>query len=444
MKNILIIGAGRSSYPLIQYLLEQAPQQAWFITVADSSPERASSKIGTQSNARAIWLDVTKSNDRKELISRSDVVISLLPAHLHLEVAHDCIKLKKDILTSSHITHQMFRLGDEARDRELLFTGEMGLEPGLEHMSIIQNLNQLKEQGAKINAFRSYTGGLLAQDSPSNPWGYKFTWNPRNVVLAGQGTAQYLVDNKLRYQTYNTLFRDHTLVKVPECGTFESFGSRDSLLYREAYGLIDVPNIYRGTLREQGFCAAWNALIQLGLTDGDFPILHSDNISYYQLVDGIVGDVSGNTLKERVANLLEEEVDGPVIQKLQWLGLFSKKKIKLPRATPALILEHLLREKWLLNEGDKDRIIIHHQFDYELGRKKYTRYSTLDLVGDNHENTAVAKAVGLPIAVLFRYITENDISDRGVGVPLEKRIYEPVLAELATHGLAFKTFDEAK
>ncbi len=445
MKNILIIGAGRSSYPLIQYLLDHAPQAGWFVTVADASPERASSKIGmNRGNARAVWLDVTKSNDRKDLISRSDVVVSLLPAHLHLEVAHDCIKLKKDILTSSYISHEMLRLGDEARDRELLFTGEMGLDPGLDHMSIMQNLDELKEKGAKINAFRSFTGGLLSADSSSNPWGYKFTWNPRNVVLAGQGTAQYLVGNKLRYQTYNTLFKDVTSLSIPELGEFEAYASRDTLHYREEYGLIDVPNIYRGTLREKGFCAAWNALIQLGLTDGDFPILHSGKISYYQLVDGIVGHVSGTTLKERVANLLGEKVDSDVIQKLQWLGLFSKKKIKLPRATPALILEHLLREKWLLNEEDKDRIIIHHQFDYELGGKKYIRYATLDVSGDDHENTAMAKAVGLPIAVLFKYISDQNISDRGVGVPLEKRIYEPVLKELASHGLAFKTFDEAQ
>ena len=241
MHNILIIGAGRSSYPLIKYILSEGTKEGWFVTVADADPERARTKVGKATNGRAVWLDVTKSNDRKDLISRSDLVVSLLPAHLHLEVAHDCIKLKKRLLTSSYISHEMYRLGDEARERELLFTGEMGLDPGLDHMSVMQDIKEIEELGGKITAFRSYTGGLLEEQSnSSNPWGYKFTWNPRNVVLAGQGMAQYLVKGKLEYATYNNLFKHPKLVDIPNVGTFEAYANRDSLLFKDIYGLKNV------------------------------------------------------------------------------------------------------------------------------------------------------------------------------------------------------------
>jgi saccharopine dehydrogenase (NADP+, L-glutamate forming) len=441
MNNILIIGAGLSSSSLIKYVLDKASANSWFVTVADAVLENAENKIGKHPQGRAVWLDVMKVNDRRELISRADVVVSLLPAHLHLEVAHDCVKLKKHLITASYVSQEMYRLGDEARDRELIFMGEMGLDPGIDHMSAMKMIDDIKEQNGKITSFYSYTGGLIAPESADNPWNYKFTWNPRNVVLAGQGTAQYLENGKLRYTPYSRLYKEKKEVNIPNIGVLEAYANRDSLLYRDVYGLADIPNILRGTLRNVGFCEAWDALIQIGLTDADFPILHSGEISYHELMDAYVDKYNGGSVKERIALMLGEEENSLIMQKLDWLGLFSKKKIKLPNATPALILEHLLREKWKLKATDKDWVVMHHEIDYELKGEKRRRTSTMSLKGKNDEDTAMAQTVGLPMGIFVKLVVEGKIQSRGVQIPVMKEVYEPVLAELAEYGIVFKELD---
>lgn len=441
MNNILIIGAGLSSSSLIKYVLEQAAERSWFVTVADAQLESAEKKVKNHPNGRAVWLDVMKVNDRRDLIGRADVVVSILPAHLHLEVAHDCVKLKKHLITASYVSQEMYRLGDEARDRELIFMGEMGLDPGIDHMSAMKVINEIKESGGKITAFRSYTGGLIAPESDDNPWHYKITWNPRNVVLAGQGTAQYLENGKLRYTPYHRLYKERRVIDIPEVGQMEAYANRDSLLYREAYGLADIPNILRGTLRYDGFCEAWDALIQIGLTDADFPILHSGEITYHELMDAYVDQYAGGSLKDRVAVLLGQDINSEVMKKLEWLGVFSKKKIKLPNATPALILEHLLRDKWKLKPNDKDMVLMHHEIEYEKKGEKRIRISSMSKKGVNAEDTAMAQTVGLPMAIFVKLVVEGKIKSRGVQIPVMKEVYEPVLSELEQHGIVFKEVD---
>jgi saccharopine dehydrogenase (NADP+, L-glutamate forming) len=441
MKNILIVGAGRSSAALIKYVLNLAKERGSFVTVADADPKMADQKIGDHPNGRSAWLDVLKGNDRKDLISRADIVVSLLPAHLHLEVAHDCIKLRKHLITASYVSQEMYRLGDEARDRELIFMGEMGLDPGIDHMSAKQKIEEIKEMGGKITAFRSYTGGLIAPESDDNPWNYKFTWNPRNVVLMGQGTAQYLEGGKLKFLPYNRLFQQARTVEVPGLGDYEVYANRDSLLYKDIYGLDGIPNILRGTFRPLGFCSAWNALIKIGITDGSYPILNSGDITYHEWMDGYVNNISGNSVKERVANLIGESINSPVMQKLEWLGLFRKKKIKLSNATPALILEHLLLDKWKLGKDDKDMVVMQHEFEYELEGKKHLTESTLILKGENQTETAMAKLVGLPMGIFVRLVMEGKITSTGVNIPVMKEVYEPVLEELKNFGVVFKERD---
>ncbi|MEZ5043844.1 MAG: saccharopine dehydrogenase C-terminal domain-containing protein [Saprospiraceae bacterium] len=439
MKNILIIGAGRSSSALIKYVLELAKEKNCFVTVADADPQMAEAKVGDHPNGRSAWLDVLKVNDRKDLISRADIVVSLLPAHLHLEVAHDCIKMRKHLITASYVSQEMYRLGDEARDRELIFMGEMGLDPGIDHMSAKQKIEEIQALGGKITAFRSFTGGLIAPESDDNPWHYKFTWNPRNVVLMGQGTAQYLEGGKLKFLPYNRLFKEYRSVEVPGLGNnYEVYANRDSLLYKDIYGLKGIPNILRGTFRPPGFCDAWNALIKIGLTDGSFPILNSGEITYHEWLDGYVNGISGSSVKERIANLIEEDIDSPVMQKLDWLGIFRKKKIKLSNATPALILEHLLLEKWKLSKGDRDMVVMQHEFEYKLQGKKHLLESTLILKGDNEMETAMSKLVGLPMGIFVRLVMEGKITSTGVNIPVMKEVYEPVLAELQNFGVVFK------
>ncbi len=439
MNNILIIGAGRSATALIDYVLEKAADHGWFVTVGDSDPELARRKVNDHPQGRAAWLDVMKTNDRREMIGRADVVVSLLPAHLHLEVAQDCIKLKKHLITASYVNQEMWRLGDEARNRELIFMGEMGLDPGIDHMSAMQKIDEIKDKGGKIKAFRSYTGGLITPQSDDNPWHYKFTWNPRNVVLSGQGTAQYLENGKFKYIPYNRLFKEYRVVELPGLGEFEVYANRDSLLYREVYGLGGIPNIMRGTLRYRGFCDAWNALVQIGLTDGSYPILDSEKLTYHELMEAYLSpDTVGGSVKDRVANLLGEAADSPVMQKLEWLGLFRKKRIQLPNATPAFILEDVLRAKWQLKETDRDRIIMHHEFEYELNGQDKQLDSTLVMEGENTHNTAMAKMVGLPMGIFVKLVMERRVRSKGVNIPVVKEVYEPVLEELKDYGVVFQ------
>lgn len=443
MKNILLIGAGRSATVLIQYLLNNAAENNWFITVADADINHAQQKIGNHSHGRAAWLDVSKPNDRKDLISRHDIVISLLPVYLHMDVAQDCIKLHKHLVTASYVTKEMYRLGEEAKSLNLIFLGEMGLDPGIDHMSAVQKINEIKAKGAKITAFRSYTGGLVAPESDNNPWRYKISWNPRNVVLAGQGTAQYLEGGKHKYIPYNRLFNSYELVDIQGVGELEMYPNRDSLLYKEAYGIQETPNVIRGTLRQKGYCDAWNAVRKIGLTDNSYPILGSEEMSFHELMEAYVWKSTIGSVKERIANLVGTTPDSEIMYKLEWLGLFSKKKIKLVNASPAQILEHLLVEKMTMQEEDKDMVIMQHEFDYTLHRQKRRLTSTMVLKGDDSHMTAMAKTVGLPVGIFVKLLANGKINSTGVNIPTIPQIYNPVLEELKSFGIEFKEKDEA-
>lgn len=438
MQNLLIIGAGRSATVLINYILEQARQHNFFVTVADADLNLAQQKVQGHTNGRAIWLDASKPTDRKDIINRHDVIVSLLPPQMHLDVAQDCIVLGKHMVTASYVSKQVFRLGDEARQRALVFMNELGLDPGIDHMSAMQRIHQIKAKGGKITAFYSYTGGLVAPESDNNPWHYKFSWNPRNVVLAGQGTAQFLEDNKLKYIPYRRLFRQFRLVDIPNMGQFEVYANRDSLLYRDAYGLQDIKTLFRGTIRHRGFCEAWNALVRIGLTDATFPIVDSDQLTYHDLMEAFLG-ISQHTgsVKDRVAKMIETDPDSEIMKKLEWLGLFSKRRIKLKNATPSLILENLLLEKWALGPQEKDMVIMQHVFEYELNRKKKKLTSTLIMKGHDGSDTAMSRLVGLPLGIFVKLLLLGKISTTGVNIPTMPEVYEPVMQELEEHGVRF-------
>ena len=444
MTNILIIGAGRSAGALIRYCLDKASELGWRVTVADADLEAAKRQVGDSPRGIAAWLDVTKTNDRRDLIGRSDIVVSLLPAAFHLEVAHECIRLRKHLITASYVSKELYRLGDEARDRELVFMGEMGLDPGVDHMSAMKVLHALREEGASIDAFRSYTGGLVTEESANNPWRYKITWNPRNVVLAGQGTAHYLERGKLQCIPYSRLFCSAQKVQIEGLGEFEMYPNRDSLLYRESYGLADIPTLIRGTLRYPGYCDAWHALVKIGLTDANFPILTTRQMSYHELMDAYAPpEPAGASVKERIAHLLGESPNSPVMRKLDWLGLFRKKRIKIADATPALILQDLIERKWRMKEDDRDMVVMQHEFDYTTpdGRRR-RRTSTMVMEGE-HDDTAMARLVGLPLGIFVRLMSQDKIESRGVTIPVMNEVYDPVLQELEDYGVHFRERDES-
>ncbi len=442
MNNILILGAGRCSGAMIDYILDEALKNSWYVTVGDMNPDIANKKIKNHPNGRGTWLDVTKVNDRRDLIARTDVVVSLLPAHLHLEVAHDCIKLNKQFITSSHVSHELYRLGDEARDRELIYTGQMGLDPGVGHMMARKQLDELRAKGATITSFRSYSGGLVTPDAlNNNPWKYKFTWNPRNAVLMGQGTAQYLENKKLKHIPYNNLFESYHQVEIEEVGSFEAYPNRDSLLHKKVYGLSDIPSVMRGTLRYPGFCDGWNALVKLGLTDGSYPILNAKNMSFHEWIDAYVSNEPGSSVKDRTAHKLGKYANTKVMKQLEWLGLFRKKKINFRTATPALLLEKLLLDKCELQEKDKDLVLIQLEYKYELNEEKKQLISTLKMEGQNAKETAIAKYIGLPIAIFVKMVMNGTIKDTGINVSMKKEIYTPVLEELKEYGITFNNVE---
>lgn len=443
MKNLLIIGAGRAATSLIEYSLQTAEENDWQVTVADYDLSLAQNKVKGYDSGKAVQLDVTDIDARRELLRKSNVVASMLPAHLHIEVARDCLQYGVHLITASYVSPEMQKLSEEARAKGLIFMGEIGLDPGLDHMSAMKEIHEIRDNGGTINAFRSYTGGLIAPESDDNPWHYKFTWNPRNVVLAGQGTSQYIKKGRLKYIPYHRLFGHYEIVDIMGMGEYEMYANRDSLMYRKSYELDDIPTLLRGTLRHKGFCDAWNAFVKIGLTDDSYPIVHSDKITYRELLQAYVRDSSEGGLEGQIAEIIDEDTDSEVMQKLKWTGIFEEKKIGLENATPAQILENLLLQKWTLKPDDKDMIIMQHEFIYTLEDDRRKRTSAMVLKGEDAVNTAMSQLVGLPLGIFIKLVLQGKVETHGVNIPVMKEVYQPVLAELEEMGITFDEMDES-
>jgi saccharopine dehydrogenase-like NADP-dependent oxidoreductase len=364
----------------------------------------------------------------------------LLPPSLHLDVAIECVKQKKHLVTASYITKEMQELHVEALKNGITLLNECGLDPGIDHMSAMKIIDGIRDSGGEVISYKSYTGGLVAPESNDNPWGYKFSWNPRNVILAGQGTAKYIEDGKYRYIPYNRLFTQIETVAVDDLEAFDGYANRDSLAYRKIYQLNHVPTMLRGTLRQQGFCKAWNVFVQLGLTDDSYIIEDSEHLTYAQLIEAMLPtSINGCLLKKRTANFCGLEEDSTVMQMIEWTGILNETPINMAKATPAQMLQKLLEEKWKLNDDDKDMIVMQHQFEARIKNQESRKItSSLIVVGEDQTYTAMAKTVGLPAAIAAKLILNNEIKSRGVLIPVLKEIYEPVLKELEIFGITFK------
>ncbi len=441
MRKILLLGAGRSASVLIKYLLDNSQAQEWKVTVADVSIDLAKAKTRNHPNANAIAFDVKNENQRVEEIKNADIVISLLPPELHFLAAVDCISFKKNLITASYVSDAIQKLNNDARSAGVLLLNEIGLDPGIDHMSAMEVIDQLKNDKAELLSFKSYTGGLVAPEYNDNPWGYKFTWNPRNVILAGQGTAKFLQEGKYRYIPYNRLFKQIEIVEVEGMGIFDGYANRDSLAYRHHYKIENIPTILRGTLRNRGFCEAWNVFAQLGLTDDSYMIENSSELTYAQLVEALLpANAEGKDMKQKTAFVCNMDPDNEAMKKIEWTGIFEDVKINLQNASPAKILQNLLESQWVLKETDKDMIVMQHQFEYrEADSNIETKKIIPSLVvkGDDAEFTAMAKTVGLPIGIAAQLILNGKIKLSGVHIPVMKEIYEPVLKELKSFGIVF-------
>jgi saccharopine dehydrogenase (NADP+, L-glutamate forming) len=439
MRTILLIGAGRSSSSLVKYLLDHSQEESWNITVADVSVEQAMQKIGGHHNGRAIQFDIHDEHQRNTEITQADIVISMLPAHMHLAVATECVRQKKNLVTASYISKEMQELEEEAKQNGVLILNECGLDPGIDHMSAMKIIEEIKSKGEEIVSFKSYTGGLVAPESNDNPWGYKFSWSPRNVILAGQGTAKYMEKNRYRYLPYNRLFTQIDQVEIEKFGMFDGYANRDSLAYRKTYGLENIPTMLRGTLRQQGFCKAWNVFVRLGLTDDSYAIEDSEFLTYRELVEAFLPvDIAGETITSRLALFMDVNESSEIIQKIAWTGILDDKVIGLKGATPAQILQHLLEQKWKLKESDKDLVVMQHQFEIKKKKGEIRKIiSSLAVTGENSIYTAMAKTVGLPLAIATKLILNDRVRLKGIHIPVYKEIYEPVLAELRNYGINF-------
>ncbi len=439
MRNILIIGAGRSATCLIRYLLEKSQSENLFITIGDISLESAQRFIKGHPNSKGILLDVSNNKQREEAIKSSDLVISMLPARFHIEAAKDCIKYGKNLVTASYINDEMQDLDAEAKEKGLVFMNEIGVDPGIDHMSAMQVINRIKGEGGKMLLFESFTGGLVAPESDDNLWNYKFTWNPRNVVLAGQGgAAEFIQEGKYKYIPYHRLFRRTELIKIDGFGKFEVYPNRNSLKYRSVYGLEDILTLYRGTVRRVGYSKAWNIFVQLGMTDDSYTIPHSENLTYREFINLFLPYSPSDRIELKLRHNLKIDQDDLIWEKLEELDIFNAEKtIDIKNATPAQGLQKILMDKWTLSEDDKDMIVMYHKFGYELDGEKCRIDSNMVITGEDQTYTAMSKTVGLPVAIASLKILNKEITTPGVQRPLTKEVYEPILKELENYGVYF-------
>jgi len=439
MKRILVAGAGKSATSLIQYLLENAAAHQWTVTVGDRDAEMAAKKIDGHSAGKAIQFDVFDEALREKQIMNHDIIISLVPAKMHPLMSNDCLRLCKHIITPSYLQDADLEKDENFKKEGLLFMGEMGLDPGIDHMSLSATVDEIQEKGGKITALRSFTGGLVAPESDDNPWNYKFTWAPMNVILAGQGTAQYLSKGLRQYVPYHRLFSLYENYHIADYGNFEVYPNRDSISYLKKYGLKDIPTFIRGTIRREGFCDAWDAFVQLGWTDNTFPIVNSDRMTYNDLLRAFLPGKDVNTpLKKQLADFLEVEENGTVMQKLAWLGIFDDQLIKSKDATPAQILHDLLIPKWEMKADDKDMVVMLHVINYTLGTEQKQLQSSLVVKGADAKNTAMARTVGWPLGIMAKLLATDQIKTRGVQMPTAKEVYQPILKELESFGIVFQ------
>ncbi|MCP4310733.1 MAG: saccharopine dehydrogenase [Bacteroidetes bacterium] len=436
MQTILVLGAGLSSGSLIQYFLDQS-DHGWKVRVGDINPEYAASRINGHGAGEAFLFDVFNSEQRSGEIGQADIVISLLPARMHYLVAESCVELGKNMVTASYLSPAIKALDEAARKKGVVLMNECGVDPGIDHMSAMQMIDRIKAEGGELKAFESSTGGLVAPGYEKNPWNYKFTWNPRNVVLAGSEGARFLHNGKFKYIPHHKVFRRFETIKVPELGAFEVYGNRDSLTYRETYGLHNLETMFRGTIRRPGYCEAWDIFVQLGATDDSYVMEDTQNMTHREFINSFMKFRTDIPVETKIALYLGVDEESEMMDRLRWLGIFEDTIIGIPGLTPARILQKILEEKWKLDPGDKDMILMQHQFDYILNNEHIKRYSTCVFIGKDTIQTAMSMTVGLPLAMVAKRILTGQFDNPGVQLPIMQSIYNPVLEELEEYGIKF-------
>jgi len=441
MKNILLFGSGRSTSSLIKYLSERTETGLFNLYIADQSTDAIKQRVADNPAVFTVELDIHDNEKRRELIAKADIVISMMPAFLHPIIANDCLILEKHLVTASYISKELKEMAEEVKAKGLIFMNECGLDPGIDHMSAMKVLDEIREKGGNPVHFESFCGGLVAPESDDNVWNYKFSWNPRNVVVAGQGgAAKFLQQGTYKYIPYQRVFKRTEFLEIEGYGRFEAYANRDSLGYRDAYGLQQAHTIYRGTMRRVGYSRAWNMLVQLGVTDDTYTIEDSEHMTYREFINSFLYYHPTDSVEVKFRLTLNIEQDDTVWDKFVALDFFNNDKVVgLKNATPAQIMEKILSEKWTLQPEDKDMIVMYHKFGYTMPRTEETLQidSTMVCIGDDALHTGMAKTVGLPVGIITLKILKGEITTPGVQMPLAKEVYEPVLKELEEFGIIF-------
>ena len=420
MKRILLFGAGKSATSLIRYLLNITASRGWQLVVAESNLSLAESKIAGNPQAIAVAADVTREESRDPLVSTADLVISLLPPALHFGVALSCLKMGKHLLTASYLDDSIRALGAEIGEKGLFFLCEMGLDPGIDHMSALQLIRDIEAGGGRIHSFHSHTGGLVAPESDDNPWHYKISWNPRNVVLAGAAGAHYRENGLIVTKDYPRLFEEPGIVPVSGIGELAWYSNRDSLSYIPLYGLQSTRTFIRTTLRYPGFCRGWAALVRAGLTDDKTPV-----------------DPQGLSFAAWSAPL-RPFVDPAIEKQLEFLGCFDPDPVPASARSNADILQYLIEARLAMKPADKDMIVMIHELGFEREGNAFVASSTLVVKGEDSLHTAMARTVGLPLGIAAVLVLEGRINLRGLHIPILPAIYEPVMEELQRQGIRFQ------
>ena len=439
MKTILLFGAGKSATVLIDYLVKEAAVNHWQIIIADADKNLILSKTNNAVVAEAVQIDITKGEQRAVLIQKADIVISMMPPTLHFLVAQDCVLYCKNLLTASYVDDQIRNLQSEIDNKGILFLCEMGLDPGIDHMSAMKIIDEIKEKGGTVTSFKSHCGGLIAPESDNNPWHYKISWNPKNIIMAGSSGAVYKDDNKIIETEYHGVFENCTTVSFPELGELAWYPNRDSLGYIPFYKLENANTFIRTTLRYPAFCRGWDYIVNLGLTDTEDHDNIMDCETYADWLERKLYLVEDREmdLKEYVDLYVHEDYHEEILNQFNFLGLSSINKLPKAAQCSADILQFAAETKLTMLPQDKDMIVMLHEIEYTKESTKYKVQSWLKVIGTDSLRTAMAKTVGLPLGIAAKLILNETIKITGLQIPTAKEIYEPVLKELEMMDIKF-------
>lgn len=436
MKKILLFGAGKSATSLIDYLGNCCAEKNWKLIVCDGNLLLAESKTKNFPAAEAFSFDISDGKKRHEFISNADIVISMLPASLHFLVAIDCLAFSKNLLTPSYIDDKIKTLHAEIDNKGLLFLGEMGLDPGIDHMSAMKIINEIKNENGKITSFKSHCGGLIAPESDDNPWHYKITWNTANIVSAGSAGAIYKSENQIIKVPYKDIFKDENqIVEVPGLGLYSWYANRDSLSYINTYRLDGIETFIRTTLRKPAFCRGWNKIVQL-----DMAIKNDQE----EIKNCKTFEEWFNLKKEKLISIKPKNFNksdffnNEFLDQIDFIFLRSEEKLPDAFSDSNALLQERLEKKLEMKAADKDMIIMLHEIKFSINEKNKQIRSCLVVKGDDKNHTAMAKTVGFPLGIAAKLILENKINIKGLHIPVIPEIYEPVLKELALNGIQFQ------